>query len=119
MNTRAAYETFRLLPADSVAYRCNPPLHGRKTRNPPMPAHLRWGEAMNNREWGWRVAMTHHASFEPLPPSLRDPHIRRAYRYLQGNRDDAMGVVERGSPTAGGGWRILRFPLWLSVHRGA
>ena len=34
--------------------------------------------------------MTHHASAEPLPPSLRDPHIRRAYRYLEGNRDEQM-----------------------------
>ncbi len=90
MNTTAVHETFGVLPADSVAYRCNPPVNGRKTNDPPMPAHLRWGEAMNNREWGWRVAMTHHASGEPLPPSLRDPSIRRAYRYLRGARDEQM-----------------------------
>ena len=90
MNTNSVHETFNLLPADSVAYRRNPESSGRKIKNPPMPAHLRWGEAMYNREWGWRVAMTHHASGEPLPPSLRDPHIRRAYRYLQGARDDQM-----------------------------
>ena len=45
------------------------------------------------RQWGWRVAMTHHASAEPLPPSLRDPSIRRAYRYLQGARDEQMAMA--------------------------
>jgi hypothetical protein len=93
MNTRAVRDTFRLLPADSVAYRCNPPFHGRKSKNPPMPAHLRWADAMNDPQWGWRVAMTHHASREPLPASLRDPHIRRAYRYLQGARDEQMSMA--------------------------
>lgn len=93
MNTSAVRETFRLLPADSVAYRCNPPLHGRKSKNPPMPAHTRWAEAMNDPQWAWRVAMTHHASRESLPASLRDPSIRRAYRYLQGARDDQMAMA--------------------------
>jgi hypothetical protein len=93
MNTSAVHETFRLLPADSVAYRCNPPLFVRKSKNPPMAAHLRWADSMNDRQWGWRVAMTHHASAEPLPPSLRDPHIRRAYRYLQGARDEQMAMA--------------------------
>jgi hypothetical protein len=37
--------------------------------------------------------MTHHASAEPLPPSLRDPHLRRAYRYLQGARDEQMTMA--------------------------
>jgi hypothetical protein len=82
-----------MLPADSVAYHCNPPFHGRKTRNPPMAAHLRWADAMNDPQWSWRVAMTHHASREPLPASLRDPHIRRAYRYLQGARDEQMAMA--------------------------
>jgi hypothetical protein len=93
MKTNAVHETFRLLPADSVAYRCNRPVFGRKTKNPPMAAHLRWAESMSDPQWGWRVAMTHHASEEPLPPSLRDPYIRRAYRYLHGNRDDQMAVA--------------------------
>jgi hypothetical protein len=93
MNTNAVHETFRVLPADSVAYRCNPPLFGRKSKNPPMAAHLRWADAMNDRQWAWRVAMTHHASREPLPASLRDPHIRRAYRYLQGARDEQMAMA--------------------------
>jgi hypothetical protein len=75
MNTTAVHETFAVLPADSVAYHCNPEGSGRKSKNPPMPAHLRWADAMNDRQWGWRVAMTHHASGEPLPPSLRDPSI--------------------------------------------
>jgi len=82
-----------MLPADSVAYRCNPPLFGRKSKNPPMAAHLRWADAMNDPQLGWRVAMTHHASAEPLPPSLRDPNIRRAYRYLQGARDEQMAMA--------------------------
>jgi len=92
MNTNAVHETFRLLPAESVAYRCNPPLHGRKSENPPMAAHLRW-EAVNDPQWGWRVAMTHHASREPLPASLRDPSIRRAYRYLEGAHDNQMSMA--------------------------
>jgi hypothetical protein len=37
--------------------------------------------------------MTHHASAEPLPPSLRDTSIRRAYRYLQGARDEQMAMA--------------------------
>ena len=69
MKTNAVHETFRMLPANSVAYRCNPPVFGRKSKNPPMAAHLRWAESMNDPQWGWRVAMTHHASEEPLPPS--------------------------------------------------
>ena len=75
MKTKAVHETFRLLPADSVAYRCNRPVFGRKSKNPPMAAHLRWADAMHDPQLGWRVAMTHHASKEPLPPSLRDPYI--------------------------------------------
>src|SRR5262245_8989999 len=86
-------ETFTQLPEDSVAYCCNTPVNGGKQKNPPMAPHLRWASAMNDRQWGWRVAMTHHASGEPLPPSLRDPSIRRAYRYLQGARDDQMAMA--------------------------
>jgi hypothetical protein len=48
---------------------------------------------MNDRQRGWRVAVTHHASREPLPASLRDPHIRRAYRYLQGAHDEQMAMA--------------------------
>jgi len=58
MNTKAVHDIFRMLSADSVAYRCNPPFAGRKSKNLPMAAHQRWGAAMNNRQWGWRVAMT-------------------------------------------------------------
>ncbi len=110
MNTTAVHENFSLLPADSVAYRWHPPGLGSKTRNVPMPAHLRWGEAMNNCEWGWRVAMTHHASGEPLPPSLRDPSIRRAYRYLQGARDDQMAQAHalKASPNCMTTRRVLQ-----------
>lgn len=93
MNTRTVHETVRLLPSNSVAYRANLPGLGRKTPNPPMAAHLRWGKAMNDYQGGWRVAMTHHASGEPLPPSFRDPSIRRAYRYLQGARDENMEIA--------------------------
>lgn len=110
MNTNAVRETFRLLPADSVAYRCNPPLFGRKSQNPPMAAHSRWAEAMNDPQWGWRVAMTHHASREPLPASLRDPHIRRAYRYLQGTRDDQMAMAHalKASPDCKNTGQVLQ-----------
>ncbi len=75
-----------------------------------MPAHLRWGEAMNDRQWGWRVAKTHHASGEPLPPSLSDPHIRRAYRYLRGARDDQMAAAHalKESPNCGNLRRVLQ-----------
>jgi hypothetical protein len=58
-----------------------------------MAPHLRWANAMNDPQWGWRVAMTHHASAEPLPASLRDPSIRRAYRYLEGARDEQMAMA--------------------------
>lgn len=58
-----------------------------------MAAHLRWADAMNDPQWGWRVAMTHHASREPLPASLRDPSIRRAFRYLEGARDEHMAMA--------------------------
>jgi len=110
MNTTAVHETFGVLPADSVAYNCSPPVNGRKSKNPPMPAHLRLGEAMNNPQWGWRVAVTHHASAEPLPPSLRDPHIRRAYRYLQGARDDQMAQAHalKASPNCMTTRRVLQ-----------
>jgi hypothetical protein len=80
MKTNAVHETFRLLPADSVAYRCNPPVFGRKTKNPPMAAHLRWAESMSDPQWGWRVAMTHHASQEPLPPSV--PKWSKEHRWI-------------------------------------
>ena len=53
MNTNAIQEPCDLLPADSVAFRWHPPGPGSKTRNPPLSAHLRWGEAMYNREWSW------------------------------------------------------------------
>lgn len=100
MKTTAVHEIFGVLAADSVAYRCNPPVNGRKSKNPPMPAHFRWAEAVNDPQWGWRVAMTHHASGEPLPPSLRDTSVRRAFRYLQGARDDQMAMAHalRTSP---------------------
>jgi len=108
MNSNTVHETFNLLPADSVAYRCNPSTSGK--RNPPMPAHLRWGEAMNDRQWGWRVAMTHHTSGERLPASLRDPHIRRAYHYLHGTRDDQMATAHalKASPECVAIRRVLQ-----------
>ncbi len=110
MNANAIQEAYNLLPADSVAYRCNPEGSGRRAKNPPMPAHLRWGEAMNDPQWGWRVAMTHHASGEPLPPSLGDSSIRRAYRYLQGARDDQMAMAHalRTSPNCITTRRVLQ-----------
>jgi hypothetical protein len=58
-----------------------------------MLTHLRWGEAMGNRDWGWREARTRHASSGPLSPSLCDPHIQREYRYLRGARDDRMAMA--------------------------
>ncbi|MBE0546044.1 MAG: hypothetical protein IH623_32355 [Verrucomicrobia bacterium] len=92
-DTNAVHETFRLLPADSVAYRCNPPLYGRKSKNSPMEAHLRRAAAVNDPQWDWRIAFGHHHSQEPLPPSLRDQIIRRAYHYLRGTRDEQMAIV--------------------------
>ena len=110
MNTNAVRETFRLLPADSVAYRCNPPHPGRRSKNPPEAAHHRWAEAMHNPQWGWRVALTHHASREPLPAALRDPSIRRAYRYLQGARDEPMAMAHalQASPECQNLRRVLQ-----------
>ena len=84
MNTDAVHESVRLLPPDSVAY-------GPKTR--PLEAHQRWAAGVNDPQWAWRIAFGHHQSQEPLPPSIRDQNIRRAYRYLQGNRDDQMAMV--------------------------
>ena len=37
-----------------------------------------------------RIAFGYYESKEPLPPSIRDKNIRRAYRYLPGNRDDQV-----------------------------
>lgn len=46
------------------------------------------------------MAMTHHASREPWPASLRDSSIRRAYRYLEGYRDEqtAQAHALKASP---------------------
>jgi hypothetical protein len=84
MNTHAVHESVRLLPPDSAAY-------GPKTR--PKEAHERWAKATNDPCWAWRIARGYNESQEPLPPSIREPHIRRAYRYLGGNRDDAMAMT--------------------------
>jgi len=53
-------------------------------------AHDCWTEAVTSRQWGWRIASSYHAAQQPLPPSLGDQDVRRAYHYLGGNRDDAM-----------------------------
>jgi hypothetical protein len=59
----------------------------------PLPIAHRWAEALNDPQWGWRIAFGYHQSQEPLPPSLRDPNVRRAYRYLQGFRDDSLAIA--------------------------
>lgn len=93
MNTSAVYESVRLLPSNSVAYRANPPSFGRKTTNPPLAAHTRWAEATNDPQWAWRIAHGYYLSKEPLPPWISDPNIRRAYHYLRGARDEQMAIV--------------------------
>jgi hypothetical protein len=84
MTTQAVHESVRLLPPDSVAY-------GPKTQ--PLEAHQRWAAGVNDPHWAWRIAFGYYQSQEPLPPSIRDQNIRRAYRYLQGNRDDQMAMA--------------------------
>lgn len=86
MNNQALRETVQLLPENSVAYRS---LATTLSEGPITP-HARWGEAMSEPQWGWRVAFSHHHAKAPLPASLQDPNIRRAYHFLQGNRDDQM-----------------------------
>ena len=84
MNTNAVHESIRLLPPDSAAF-------GPKTR--PQAPHMHWAEATNDPHWAWRIAVHHHQSLEPLPASLSDPNVRRAYRYLEGARDDQVGMA--------------------------
>ena len=84
MNTQATYESIQSLPADSPAY-------GLKTR--PLEAHQRCAVGLNDPAWGWRIALGYHRAQEPLPASIRDPHTRRAYHYLQGNRDYQMALA--------------------------
>ena len=79
MNTSSVHESIRLLPPDSAAY-------GPKTR--PLEAHQRWAKATNDPHWAWRIAVSYHQSEQPLPPSIRDQNIRRAYHYLEGARDE-------------------------------
>jgi hypothetical protein len=93
MNTSSVHESVRLLPEDSAAYRPNPPVNGSRSKIRPLPIAHRWAEAVNDPQWGWRIAFGYHQSQEPLPPSLRDPNVRRAYRYLQGFRDDPMAIA--------------------------
>ena len=93
MNTNAVRETFRLLPADSVAYRANPPILGRKPVNQTMAAHPRLAEMMNDPQWAWRIAQAYYLSQEPLPAALRDLNVRRAYFYLRGARDEPVAVA--------------------------
>jgi hypothetical protein len=90
MNQSAVHESVRLLPEDSVAYR---PVNGNKSMVRPLPIARRWAEAVNDPQWGWRIAFGYHQSQEPLPPSFRDQNVRRAYRYLEGSRDDAMAIA--------------------------
>src|ERR1041384_8233374 len=84
MNTQAVHESVRLLPPDSVVY-------GPKAR--PLEAHQRWATGVNDPHWAWRIAFSYHRSKEALPPSISDQNIRRAYRYLQGSRDDQMAMA--------------------------
>lgn len=93
MNTSAVHESVRLLPADSVAYRAHPPIFGRKTKNEPLAAHTRWAEATNDPQWAWRIAQGYQLSREPLPSSIQDETVRRAYFYLRGDRDDQMAIA--------------------------
>jgi hypothetical protein len=83
MKTQAIHESVGLLPADSVAYRSP------TSSSSPRP-HDRWGEALSDPQWGWRLAYSHHINNAPLPASIEEPHVRRAYRFLQGARDDHM-----------------------------
>lgn len=93
MNTTAVQESIRLLQANSVAFRPNPPIRGRKSTNQPLAAHTRWAEATNDPQWAWRIAQGYHFSQEPLPSSITDQNVRRAYHYLRGARDEQMAIV--------------------------
>lgn len=108
MNTNAVHETYRLLPADSVAYDNASNAPGGKNRH--VAAYQRWGAAMNTAGWGWRVAVRYHTAGESLPASLCEPYIRRAYRYLQGARDDQMAMTHalKSAPGCSGTRLILQ-----------
>ncbi len=101
MNTQATYESIRLLPSNSPAYGPKPS---------PLVAHQRWAVALNDPCWAWQIAFGYHQSEEALPPSIRDQNVRRAYRYLQGNRDDQMAVAVglQTSPEYGGTRAVLK-----------
>ena len=101
MNTHAVHDSIRLLPSNSAVFHHGLATHGSLSLASSPEAHDCWTEAITSRQWGWRIASSYHAAQEPLPPSLSDQDVRRAYHYLGGNRDDAMAqarsLMRRGT----------------------
>jgi hypothetical protein len=93
MNTNAVCESVRLLPPNSPAYRANLPGYNSTSKHRTLGANDRWSEAVNDPAWGWCIAYGYYQAQEPLPSSIRDQNIRRAYWYLQGHRDEQMAMA--------------------------
>jgi hypothetical protein len=89
MNADELRDTIRTLPRNSVAYLYNYQNKGRDNHTGGMEAQD-LAEANMDPQWGWSIALRYQRSDRPLPASLRDPSIRRAYYYLRGMQDQGV-----------------------------
>jgi hypothetical protein len=94
MNSRQVRETIRLLSPDSPVYRPDPNRSRRRNgKEDPMRTAGRWSEGMTAPNWGWRVAYSYFIERKPLPPTIQNPAIRRAYYFLHGQDDENLAIV--------------------------
>src|SRR5258708_5306598 len=93
MNSNQVRESIRLLPEDSAVYNPDPDAGKRGSRRRRTPAERRWATGTTAPNWGWRIAQSYFVAKRPLPPTIQDRAIRRAYYYLRGGQDEMMAMT--------------------------
>src|SRR5260221_542286 len=93
MTSKQVRESIRLLPEDSAVYYPDPDAGKRGSRRRRTPAERRWATGMTAPNWGWLIAQSHFVAKRPLPPTIQDRAIRRAYYCLRGAQDEMMAIT--------------------------
>jgi len=93
MNSKQVLHSVRVQSPYSPAYGIEPTTPGQGRRRRPVPAEKRWAISLSAPAWGFRIACSHFIAGQPLPATIQDRAVRRAYFYLRGAQDEMMAVT--------------------------
>jgi hypothetical protein len=90
MNSKQARYAIRVQSPYSPSYPIRPRTGSRRR---PVAAERRWAIGLSAPDWGFRIAYNHFISGEPLPATIQDEAVRRAYFFLRGADDEMVSVT--------------------------